>query len=92
MLQKYQDDLADLPDNNGDLQATLYSILTVGLVVSGATYLLQPQVWAATIFECSPTVPVLHHCEPLWSTRLLLFQLFAWKMFPTIDASQLDTR
>lgn len=47
-MQKYQDDLADLPDNNGGLQATLYSILTVGLVVSGATYLLQPQVWATT--------------------------------------------
>lgn len=43
-MQKYQDDLADLPDNKGDAQATLYSILTVGLVVSGATYLLQPQV------------------------------------------------
>lgn len=65
VLQKYQDDLADLPDNNGDLQATLYSILTVGLVVSGATYLLQPQVWAARLLECSRRVPVLHRCEPL---------------------------
>lgn len=44
VMQKYQDDLADLPDNNGGLQATLYSILTVALVVSGAAYLVQPQV------------------------------------------------
>ena len=44
VLQKYQDDLADLPDNKGDLQSTLYSILTIALVASGAGYLLQPQV------------------------------------------------
>lgn len=52
-VKKYQDDLADLPDNNGDLQATLYSILTVGLVVSGATYLLQPQETLQAFFNNS---------------------------------------
>ena len=45
VLQKYQDDLADLPDNKGGLQSTLYSVLTIALVASGAGYLLQPQVW-----------------------------------------------
>ena len=43
VLQKYQDDLADLPQVNG-LQSTLYSVLTVALVGAGAAYLLQPQV------------------------------------------------
>lgn len=54
VLQKYQDDLADLPDTNGSLQATLYSVLTVALVASGAAYLLQPQVWASSEYPISP--------------------------------------
>lgn len=43
MMQKYQDDLADIPSQSG-LQSTLYTVLTVALVATGAAYLLQPTV------------------------------------------------
>jgi len=52
-LQKYQDDLADLPDNKGGLQSTLYSLLTISLVASGAAYLLQPQVHCLHSMLCA---------------------------------------
>ena len=49
VLQKYQDDLADLPSQSG-LQSTLYTGLTVALVATGASYLLQPQVCILMLF------------------------------------------
>ncbi|KAL3158424.1 Meiotic nuclear division protein 1 [Trebouxia sp. C0009 RCD-2024] len=52
-VKKYQDDLADLPDNSGSLQATLYSVLTVALVASGALYLLQPHETLEAFFANS---------------------------------------
>ena len=55
-LQKYQDDLADLPDNKGGLQSTLYSLLTISLVASGAAYLLQPQVHCLHSMLCAEYV------------------------------------
>lgn len=64
-LQKYQDDLSDLPNNNG-LQSTLYSVLTVALVGAGALYLLQPQVCVS----CSSLMHFLHsltHSLDTWS-------------------------
>lgn len=52
-VKKYQDDLADLPDNKGGLQSTLYSLLTISLVASGAAYLLQPQETLELFFNNS---------------------------------------
>ena len=56
LLQKYQDDLADLPSVSG-LQSTLYTGLTVALVATGASYLLQPQVCTSMLFL------LLHACN-----------------------------
>ena len=52
-MQKYQDDLADLPDNKGGLQSTLYSLLTIALVSAGAAYLLAPEVMLTYIAVAS---------------------------------------
>ena len=42
-LQKYQDDVSDIPSQSGP-QSLLYTALTVTLVATGAAYLLQPVV------------------------------------------------
>jgi len=51
-LKKYQDDMAALPSVSG-LQSTLYTGLTVALVATGASYLLQPQPTLEAFFNYS---------------------------------------
>ena len=44
LLQKYQDDLADLPQQRGSINSVVYTLFTVILVGAGAGYLLAPEV------------------------------------------------
>lgn len=50
-VKKYQDDVADLPDNKSSLASTVYSLLTIALVGAGAAYLLSPEPTLEAFFN-----------------------------------------
>lgn len=62
--QKYQDDLADLPQNRGSLNSVVYSAFTAILFGAGASYLLQPEVCGAfMLVEGRLHLSLLHGCS-----------------------------